>query len=448
MRYVGCISLIVGLVFCFSCESDHIYFTDLDAELDKAIKQTSPTGNSDFYVLAESSDLANIPQDPNNPLTKEKVDLGRFLFFETGLAMEAEKTSGIGTYSCGSCHIPSAGFKPGRSQGVADGGVGFGVNGEMRLRNTEYLESEMDVQALRPLSVLNVAYSAENTLWNGSFGSGGANEGTEDIWGVFDELTEINHLGYQGLETQNIEGLKIHRLVINEDLMAELGYKEMFDNVFSEFPVDERYTRLTGSLAISAYLRSLTTTEAPFQKWLKGDRNAMTKTEKRGAVIFFTKANCTACHSGEAFSATEFHAIGVNDLFERASFNENPDAKKNFGRGGFTGNPDDNYKFKVPTLYNLTQTPFYFHGSSKENLHDVVEYFNKAEPENLRVPRENISSSFIPLYLTDAEKDDLVQFLETGLLDDGVERFAPDHVLSGNCFPNNDPISRKELGCD
>jgi len=80
------------------------------------------------------------------------------LFFETGI-----------TYSCASCHVPSAGFRPGTVQGIADGGIGFGENGENRAKLAAYRESEMDVQSVRPLSVLNVAY-VENTTYGRGVG--------------------------------------------------------------------------------------------------------------------------------------------------------------------------------------------------------------------------------------------------------------------------------------
>ncbi|MCB0587977.1 MAG: hypothetical protein KDD06_21980, partial [Phaeodactylibacter sp.] len=69
-------------------------------------------------------------------------------------------------------------------------------------------------------------------------------------------------------------------------------------------------------------------------------------------------------------------------------------------------------------------------------------------PDNPNVPEENISPYFHPLNLTDAEMEDLVEFLSHGLYDPNLERYVPDAVLSGNCFPNNDPLSRAHLGCE
>ena len=312
----------------WSCVADTIQQDRLDLTLEEHLRSTSPEGNIAYYILPESEDLANLPQDPRNPLTAEKVELGSFLFYETGMGIIPKNIEGMESYSCSSCHVPSADFKPGRRQGIGEGGFGFGYKGESRVKHSSYEEEEMDVQGIRPLNVLNVAFSAENTLWNGSFGSTGINKDFEDIWGVIDEATELNHLGYQGLETQNIEGLDVHRMLMTPELAEKLNYTHYFDQAFPDFPEEERYNNLTTSLAISAYLRTLVTTEAPFQKWLKGDKSAMSNEEKRGAILFFSDANCYSCHSNPAFSAVKFFALGVNDLDDQISFNEGPETAK------------------------------------------------------------------------------------------------------------------------
>ncbi|MCB0665225.1 MAG: hypothetical protein KDC80_05350 [Saprospiraceae bacterium] len=437
------------LILLVACTSDTFDREQLDLDLMNTINRESPTGDLSYFIMANSTDLANLPQDPKNPLTAEKVELGSFLFFETGMGIVPENETGMQSYSCGSCHVPEADFKPGRRQGIGEGGFGFGYKGESRVKHNAYEEVQMDVQGIRPLNVLNVAYSAENTLWNGSFGSVAANVEVSDIWGVIDPATELNHLGYHGLETQNIEGLRVHRLLMTRELAESLGYKDRFDAAFPDLPEDQRYSNLAVSLAISAYLRTITTTEAPFQKWLKGDMAAMSNEEKRGAMVFFNQGNCNACHTSPAFSAVKFFALGVNDLDDLVTFKEGPElAKKNLGRGGFTGRESDMFKFKVPTLYNLQGTPFYFHGSSKLSLDEVVEYFDRAVPENPDVPASQIASEFRPLGLTEQQKADLVAFLKYGLQDTGVVRYKPTALPSGNCFPNADPLSKREIGCE
>ncbi len=416
---------------------------ELDYELKEAIRVKAPNDSLEFYILPDGKDLSQIPQDPKNPLSDVKVELGKQLFYDTGIAVDAEKASGIGTYSCATCHIPEAGFRPGNFQGVADGGIGFGVNGELRLRNQEYSEADLDVQSARPLSLLNVAF-VKNTFWNGQFGANDANEGTEHLW---EGDTHVNELGFAAIESQNIEGVVTHRMNMDREMAIEFGYKEMFDQSFPEIAEENRYTQFTLSLALSAYIRTIMSNEAPFQKWLKGDHDAISYEEKKGALLFFSKANCADCHYNQHLGSNEFHALGVLDMDQRPSFDAFPDDKRNLGRGGFTLNPDDNYKFKVPQIYNMKDTPFYFHGASVQDLHELIDYKNDAQSENPRVDQSLISSKFKPLDLTAEEKHHLIKFLEYSLQDPNLERYAPEVVGSGQCFPNADNQSLIDLGC-
>lgn len=441
--------VLVSFIIIASCTQDRMpELISLDLDLRDLVKKSSVTNDADFYILPDETDLDSIPQDrTNNPLTPEKVELGKFLFFETGFATDALYPSGVGTYSCGTCHIPEAGFKSGSFQGVADGGEAFGINGEDRRRNTVYQEHELDVQSARPLSLLNVAY-VSNTTWNGRFGSMGTNEGTEDFWKVEDG-THNNALGFEAIETQNLKGLETHRIKITKELIDQYGYTELFDASFPELDDEQRYSNYGGSLAISAYIRTLLSNKAPFQDWLKGDRNAMTPDEKKGAILFFGKANCYNCHFNENLGSEEFHALGVKDLDMRNFYKttEEEITDRNLGRGAFTGQEWDKHKFKVPQLYNMSDSPFYFHGSSIKDLEDVIEYKNNAESESERVPQSKISEKFVPLNLTEEEKQQLLLFLEKSLRDPDLVRYKPSEIKSGNCFPNNDQVSKSDLGC-
>ncbi len=440
----------VFIALIASCTQDRMpELISLELELRDLVQKSSPTNDGDFYILPSETDLEAIPQDKaNNPLTPEKVELGKFLFFETGFATDALYPSGIGTYSCGSCHIPEAGFKSGKFQGIADGGEAFGLNGEDRRRNTEYQEHELDVQAARPLSLLNVAY-VSNTTWNGRFGREGTNVGTEDFW-VQRDGTFRNALGFEALETQNFEGLKTHRIRITKELIDEYGYTDLFDASFPELDDDQKYSNFGGSLAISAYLRTVLSNRAPFQDWLKGDGDALSPDEKKGAILFFGKANCYNCHFNQNLGSEEFHALGVKDLDMR-TFYKTTDSEiddRNLGRGAFTGQEWDKFKFKVPQLYNQSDSPFYFHGSSIKDLDDLIEYKNIAETESERVPQNKLSEKFVPLNLTEEEKSQLLEFLEKSLRDPDLIRYKPTSLGSGNCFPNNDPVSASDLGCE
>ena len=436
------------IIFCIiACTKDKMpVLVELDNQLRNLVAASSPDGNLDFYVLPNENNFEVIPSDPKNPLTYEKVELGKLMFYDSGLAQSAVKPSGMGTYSCATCHIPEAGFKPGSFQGIADGGIGFGINGENRVRNTEYDESELDVQDARALSLVNVAY-VSNTFWNGQFGSTGANIGTEEVWNDRED-TERNHLGFEGIETQNFEGLHAHRITINKELLDQYGYTQLFDAAFPDIEEEERYTIETASLAYSAYIRTIISNKAPFQDWLKGNEDAMDYKSKRGAILFFGKANCSTCHYNENLGSPEFHALGVNDMYQQPSYSTEADDFRNFGRGGFTQREEDLYKFKVPGIYNIADSDFFFHGASVKKIEELVEYFDKAVPENPNVPESQISAKFKALNLTAEEKADLVQFIKVGLSDPDLIRYQPSSVPSGLCIPNADYQSIIDLGCN
>ena len=201
-------------------------------------------------------------------------------------------------------------------------------------------------------------------------------------------------------------------------------------------------------MALSAYIRTIISSEAPFQYWLKGEYSAMTPEMKNGALLFFGKAKCFSCHYEQNLGSQEFHALGVKDMYQRPSFNTSRSDARNLGRAGFTRLEEDNYKFKVPGLYNVGDSPFYFHGASKGTLEEVIDYKIIARSENINVPQERISSKFGTISITPEEKADLISFIREGLRDPDLLRFKPEYILSGSCFPNADELSIYELGCN
>ncbi len=422
----------------------------IDEQLNTALLAASDGVGKSYYTMPASNDLSAIPQDPNNPLTTAKIELGKLLYHETGIGISPMDNSNTGEFSCASCHFASAGFQANRFQGISEGGQGFGINGEGREKDPSFDEEMMDVQPVRTPSSMNNVYQT-NLLWNGQFGATGVNTGTDAYW-TEDTPKEVNELGFEGLETQAIAGLAVHRMDVDAlpNILENLGYKAMFDAAFSDFPETERYTTITTGLAIAAFERTLFSNESPFQRYLHGDNDAMTEQEKRGAILFFEDANCASCHNGPGLNNMEFHAIGLKDLHEcpEEVFKTSVDDLEHLGRGGFTGQAEDMYKFKVPQLYNMKDSPFLGHGASFRPIRAMIEYKNLAVPENSNVPVSQLAEEFVPLNLTDAQIDDIVAFLGEALYDPNLKRYEPESLPSGNCFPFNDPQARIDLGCD
>ncbi len=434
-----------------SCQKDEPTKT-LDQSLDAALTAAAKNGaGPDFFAMPESWQYAKIPQDPKNPISTAKVELGKLLFHETALANNPRVAASLRTYSCASCHHADGGFQACLSQGVGEGGLGFGRHGEGRLFNALYPEDSLDVQPVRTPSALNIAFQT-NILWNGQFGATFANLGTEAEW-TPGTPKEVNKLGFEGAETQAIAGQKVHRLKVDANYLASLPvYKTYFDVAFSDLPEAERITNVTVGLAIAAYERTLLANQSPFQLWLKGQREVMSEDEKRGAVLFFDKAGCVECHTGPALNSMEFYGLGMNNL-DRGSYGAVAAVDKNAsdaghkGRGGFTGRAEDMHKFKVPQLYNLADSPFYGHGSSFNEIEAVVRYKNEGKKQNPDVPDSQLASQFKPLGLTDDEVRQIALFIEKSLRDPQLSRYSPSYLPSGLCFPNNDPQAKIDTGC-
>ncbi|AXT52053.1 cytochrome-c peroxidase [Aquimarina sp. BL5] len=438
---------VMALIISSCTKDDYIPITSsLDSELLSTLNEASNGEGVSFFTLPESDDYANIPQDPLNLITEEKVFLGKLLLHETATGGNPKMSEMKATYSCASCHQASAGFAAGIRQGIGECGVGFGIRGEERVADTTVPRDSIDVQPIKSPTLLNVAYQ-DVMLWNGQFGGTGTNAGTEASWTEIQE----NFLGFQGVEVQAIKGQKVHRLQIDDEFVNTFGYKDLFDAAFSDVAENERYTKDNAALAIAAYERTLLANKSPWQDWLKGNSNALSDSEKKGAIAFFGKGKCYECHTGPALNDKDFHSFGMGD-FENVNgalllYDVNIDNVKR-GRGNFTNNPADDFKFKTPTLYNLIDNGFYGHGGTFTSIKEIISYKNEGNPQNTEVPKENLASQFGTINLTEEEIDNMTSFVTNSLRDSELSRYVPGSINSGNCFPNNDYISREDLGCD
>ena len=384
-----------------------------DARLERVIERATGAPAAALAMPTET-DLADIPQDPLNPLTPAKVELGRALFHDTGFG--APDLRGVRRdVSCATCHDAAAGFQAGRVQGVS---------APVRLTKPEHL-GHVDAQGIRTPSVLNVAYQSV-LHWNGQLGAGGPNEGTERQW-TRGTAKAVNHRGYSGPEAQAIAGLETHGFAVTPERIEELGYGSDFREAFGTLPQNPAQAQEAAALALAAYQRTLLPTQAPFQRWLRGERQALAPAQLRGAEVFFGRGKCSSCHNGPSLSDGDFHALGMADLYAvpEPTVNASADMGVNLGRAGFTHRTADLYAFKTPQLYNLADSPFYGHGSSHRTLEDVVVYHLRAASENPRVAAAHLDEDFRPVRLSQRELEDLVTFLRDGLRDPSLSRYVP-----------------------
>jgi cytochrome c peroxidase len=417
----------------------------LSVQLDGTITSAvGPDGRAQL-LLPPSDELGSIPSDRGNPITEEKVRLGRYLFHETALAAHPVLQRGQEQYSCASCHHSRAGFQSGLKQGLAEGGIGFGLRGEERRRDLAYNPEQIRTDPIRPQATLNTAWT-ESAGWTGVYGDTPENRGTEEKWNVV-VAARLNTLGYSGVETRSIAAFERYGLDPTV-LKGHREYEELFGEAFPGLPADEVISRTTAGLAIAAYLRTITASRAPFQQWLRGRRLSMGTSELEGAILFFGKARCYTCHEGPSLGSQGYHALGMSDLSGARVVSAASEIDSvGRGRETFTGDPADRYAFRTPQLYNLADAAFFGHGSSFRSLGQVVRYKNKATPQNPRVDADALADGFIPLELTRDEMSHLEAFLSEALRDPDLRRYEPDSLPSGNCFPNADIETRRDLAC-
>jgi cytochrome c peroxidase len=181
-----------------------------------------------------------------------------------------------------------------------------------------------------------------------------------------------------------------------DELIARLSaipdYVKAFDATYGKGDI----TQDKIEQALATFERSIVSTEAPFDRWIAGDPQAIGESAKRGFVLFNTKANCAACHSGWAFTDSSFHDVGVA-------------TGDDIGRGHlFPTSVKLQYAFKTPTLRDVARRGPYMHNGSVATLDDVIALYDRGG-----IDRPSRDSEIHPLNLSAAEKADLIAFLET-----------------------------------
>jgi cytochrome c peroxidase len=275
-------------------------------------------------ALAGSLSVANAwetlpteaPAPEDNPTTAEKVELGKMLYHDPRL-------SSTGTVACASCHNTMLGGEDNRPNSM-------GVNGQTGGRSAP-------------------------TVWNSAFNK-------VQFW---DGRAASLEAQAAGPVTNPIEmGMKSW-----DDVVARLktieGYNQAFEQAFGKDAISKE----NATKAIAAYERTLITPNSPYDKYVAGDKEALTPQQVRG-MAKVEELGCTSCHSGPAFNGPgmfqQFPVI-PNSYFE-AQYH----FKKDKGLAEVTKNPADENLWKVPTLRNIALTAPYFHNGSIPTLEKAV----------------------------------------------------------------------------
>jgi cytochrome c peroxidase len=287
---------------------------------------------------------ASAPAPADNLPNEARVHLGHLLFFDPRISRN-------GTMSCATCHNPALGWSDGLPKAV-----GFGMQTLARATPT----------------ILNASLNSIQ-MWDGRKAS-----------------LEDQALG--PIEAEGEMNLPL------PDMLARLrsiqGYAPKFEAAYP----GEGITETTVARALASFERTVLSTESPFDRWRRGDAQAVPESAKRGFELFTGKARCSVCHMGYNFTDNGFHNIGL------ASADESYDA------GRYAQRPLKVLKgaFKTPTLRDIALTAPYMRNGAYATLLEVIEHYDRGGDD-----LANVSVNMAPLGLTDREKADLVTFLES-----------------------------------
>ena len=275
--------------------------------------------------------------DPSDNLsTPAKVELGRLLFFDPLL-------SATRTVACATCHHPSYGWADGRATPIGVGGQGIGP------KRLPVKMSGIDPLPRNTPSLLNVAF---NGLVSGQ---------------VYDPKKAPMFLDAResGLEAQIFHPIRSQAEMRGDacpesqaiaQMVERVGQVEAYRKKFAKVFPDQSGGKVTAekvAAVIAAFERSLVGGGAPFDRFMRGDKSAMTVQMQKGMKTF-EKAGCVHCHGGPMFSDFKLHFIDVTGT----------------GR-------DDRQPMRTPTLRNLRYTAPYLHHGRKRTLEEVMVFYEK-----------------------------------------------------------------------
>jgi cytochrome c peroxidase len=313
--------------------------------------------------------VGDIPVPADNPQSPEKVELGKKLFFDRRL-------SGDGTMSCSTCHEPKQGY----SDGLA---ISLNYPTTRNWRNSPTL--------------LGVAF--QKLLFHDGRAASLEEQALFPMLSAF----EMN---------QNLDFLE-------EEIRAVPEYLDLFAEVFG----DPDVTRERIAMAIAAFERTLVSRDAPLDRFLRGEENALSPQAAQGYEIFTGKGRCSRCHYGVNLADDRFHALRVHENPEHRNdpriaatrrfvakvyhFPEYRTLAEDPGRYLITKDVKDWQAFKTPTLREIASTAPYMHNGIFATLDEAIEFFNAGGG------RDNLDLQ--PLDLTAEERAQLKIFLEEGL---------------------------------
>lgn len=293
---------------------------------------------------------SEVPQPKENRVTPEKIELGKLLYFDV-------RVSADDSISCATCHHPKQGWSDLNPTSKA-----IGFEGRVGPRNSP--------------TILNSAYQ-KHQFWDGRVKS-----------------LEAQALG--PVQTAVEMNMPLDKLI--KKLQAIKGYRKLFEKAYPK----EGITAVTFAKAIASFERTIVSPDSPFDKYAKGDEDAISQEAKEGFKLFRGKALCIYCHDGWNFSDGSFQNIGLHDGELKG---------KELGRYNVKNRPVWYGAFKTPTLRDVSKSYPYFHDGSVKTLEEATFICSSGGRYEHNV--KNLSTAMHDRNLTREEVDKIVSFMKT-----------------------------------
>jgi cytochrome c peroxidase len=306
-------------------------------------QQFEPAAPAFAFLHQPPKGLPHMPLPADYTPTAAMFALGERLFHDPVLSRDR-------TVSCASCHPPTAGFA---SPDVRP----LGVGGQAALRHAP-------------------------ALWNRGYG-------TRQRWDGSSPTLEAFVL--EPIADAREMDLTVDRALAR--LAADDDYRQRFATAFAAAPSRQGLQR-----SLATFVRGIVAGDAPYDRFMGGQADAMTKQQRHGQWVFESKGGCWRCHTPPLFTDERFHNTGIGVL----------DGEPEPGRAAVTGNDTDKGAWKTPTLRGVRLTAPYMHDGSLAALEDVVEFYVRGGNGNAY-----LAPQLRPIVLSDADKAALVAFLRS-----------------------------------
>ena len=383
--------------------------------------------------------LPPIPYPQNNQFNPDRVELGQLLFFDPILSGEKDT-------ACGTCHLPQFGMADGRTLGAGTSGKGLGPD---RVLGFSSITGDTVIsEARHTMTIFNAALNGDERglpsakgfmLWDGK-DSGLEAQALRPI------IVRVELRGDAYPREMAVDSVLARLRSIPEYLsLFEKAFPAEADSVALQIPrhncqwdptpLQSVITRSTLGRVLAAFERELITPDTPFDRYVAGDDQALTPTQKRGLVLFHTKADCASCHSGPLFTDSSFRVQGVEQIgpgqgLSTTNMGTPRPSGRDRGRFLTSGNVFDLFAFRVVTLRQITLTAPYMHDGALETLEEVVDFYDRGGGDEPTIDPDRIDPALTPLGLSAEEKTDLLAFMHA-LTDSSVKVEIPQRVPSG-----------------